>query len=89
MPEEKEENIELSSKTNLISLVISAARTFGIGTIVAVFLLYEHFYVLLPAHEENMRKQIEQCTQAISSISEDLKKINIAIEKIMYSLEAK
>jgi len=86
MSDAKVENLEVSSGSNIISLIISGARTFGIGTIIAGFLLYEHFYVILPAHEENMRKQIEQCTQAVSAISENLKKINIAIEKILYSL---
>lgn len=86
MSDVKVENLETPSGSSIISLIISGARTFGIGTIVAGFLLYEHFYVILPSHEENMRKQIEQCTQAVSAISENLKKINISIEKILYSL---
>lgn len=68
--------------TNLLQMILSGARTFGIGTIVAAFLLYEHFYVILPSHEENMRKQIEQCTQAVTAIAEEMKKMNSILQHL-------
>jgi len=90
MSEAKTENTEIAnSPTSVMSLIISGARTFGIGTIVAAFLLYEHFYVILPSHEENMRKQIEQCTNAVTAISEELKKVNITIERVLFLLDSK
>jgi|JI10StandDraft_1071094.scaffolds.fasta_scaffold60562_6 hypothetical protein len=65
-----------------LDAMISILGKSGPISLIAGFLLFNVFQVLIPKHEETMRQQIEVCHQIISTFKEEIRKIEEHLDKI-------